>query len=94
MSAMAYQISYVYIICSIACLGEGQRKHNRSVSLAFVRGIHRWLMDSPHKRTVMHKMFPFDGVIMDAMSYTCPNLNAGLDKYLLVAVPHPLIAAY
>ena len=30
----------------------------------FVRGIHRWPMDSPHKRPVTRKIFPFDDVIM------------------------------
>ena len=30
----------------------------------FVRGIHRWLVDSPHKGPVTRKMFPFDEVIL------------------------------
>ena len=29
-----------------------QRKHQSSASLTFVRGIHRWSVDSPHKRSV------------------------------------------
>ena len=29
-----------------------------------LRGIHRWLVNSPHKWPVMRKMFPFDDVIM------------------------------
>ena len=29
--------------------GADQRKHQSSVSLAFVRGIHRWTVNSPHK---------------------------------------------
>ena len=32
--------------------------------LAFVRGIHRWLVNSPHKGPVAWKMFPFDDVII------------------------------
>ena len=32
---------------------------------AFVRGIHRWPGNSPHKWPVMWKMFPFDDVIMN-----------------------------
>ena len=40
------------------------RKHQSSTSLVFVRGIHQWLVNSPHKRPVMRKMFPFDDVIM------------------------------
>ena len=41
-----------------------QRKHQSSASLAFVRGIHRWPVNSPHKGAVTRKMFPFDYVIM------------------------------
>ena len=44
--------------------GAYQRKHQRSASLAFVRGIHRWPVNSPHKGLVTRKMFPFDDVIM------------------------------
>ena len=32
--------------------GADQRKHQSSASLAFVRGIHRWPVNSPHKRPV------------------------------------------
>ena len=41
-----------------------QRKHQSSASLVFVRGIHRWPVNSPHKWPVTRKMFPFDDVIM------------------------------
>ena len=34
------------------------------MSLAFVRGIHRGAVNSPHKWPVTRKMFPFDDVIM------------------------------
>ena len=40
------------------------KKHQSSVSLAFVWGIHRWPVNSPHNWPVMRKMFPFDDVIM------------------------------
>ena len=39
-------------------------KHQSSAPLAFVPGIHRLPMNSPHKRSVTRKMFPFDDVIM------------------------------
>ena len=45
------------------------KKHQSSASQAFVRGIHRWPVNSPHKRPVTRKMFPFDDVIM--LSRTC-----------------------
>ena len=41
-----------------------ERKRQSSVSLAFVRGIHRWPVNSPHKGSVTRKMFQFDDVIM------------------------------
>ena len=44
--------------------GADQSKHQSSVSLAFVQGIHRWPVNSPHKWPVTRKMFPFDDVIM------------------------------
>ena len=44
--------------------GADQRKHQSSASLAFVLGIHRWPVNSPHKWPVTRKMFPFDDVIM------------------------------
>ena len=52
------------IVCSTVCSGADQRKHQSSASLAFVGGIHRWLVDSPHKGPVTQKTCPFDDVIM------------------------------
>ena len=49
---------------SIVYSGANQRKHQSSASLAFVRGIHRWPVNSPHKGAVTRKMFPFDDIIM------------------------------
>ena len=65
MSPMAFQITGVSIVCSTVCSGADQRKHQSSASLTFVRGIHRWPMDSSHKGPVTRKMFPFDDVIMN-----------------------------
>ena len=60
MSAMATQITGILLVCSTVCSGADQRIHQISASLlAIVRGIHRWPMDSPHKRPVTRKMFPF-----------------------------------
>ena len=49
MSAAAFQITGISIVYSTVCSGADQRKHQSSASLAFVRGIHRWPVDSPHK---------------------------------------------
>ena len=64
MSAMASQITGVSIVYSTVCSGAVQRKHQSSAALAFVKGIHRWPVDSPRKGPVTGKMFPFDDVIM------------------------------
>ena len=82
MSAMAFQISPVLIVCSTVCSGADQRKHKNSASLAFVRGIHQWPMDSPHKGTVMRKMFPFDAVIMRNVHFRVASNCCTVRKYL------------
>ena len=64
MSAIASQITSLTIVYSTVCSGIDQRKHQSSASLAFVQGIHRWPVNSPHKWPVTRKMFPFDDVIM------------------------------
>ena len=64
MGVMASQITSLTIVYSTVYSGEDQRKHQSSTSLAFVWGIHRWLVNSPHKWPVMRKMFPFDDVMM------------------------------
>ena len=64
MSPMASQITSLGIVYSSVYSGADQRKHQSSASLAFVRGIHRGPVNSPRKRPVTRKMFPFDDVIM------------------------------
>ena len=62
MGAMASQINSLTIV--YLTLHSDQRKHQSSTSLAFVRGIHRSPVNSPHKESVTRKMFPFDDLIM------------------------------
>ena len=64
MSTMTSQITSLTIVYSGIYSGADQRKHQSPASLAFVRGIHRWAVNSPHKGPVTRKMFPFDDVIM------------------------------
>ena len=64
MSTMASQITGVLIVYPTVYSGADQRKHQSSASPAFVRGIHRRPMNSPHKKPVTQKMFPFDDVTM------------------------------
>ena len=64
MGAVASQITSLTIVYSSVYSDADQRKHQSSASLAFVRGIHRRPVNSPHKWPVTRKMFPFDDVIM------------------------------
>ena len=63
MGAMVSQITSLTIVYSTVYSGAGQIKQQSSASLAFVRGIHRWPMNSAHKWSVTRKVFPFDDVI-------------------------------
>ena len=64
MGTIASQITSLTIVYSTVYSGAGQRKYQSSASLAFVRGIHRGPVNSPHKWSVTRKMFPFDDFIM------------------------------
>ena len=64
MGTVASQITSLRIVYSTVYSDADQTKHQSSASLAFVRGIHRGPVNSPHKWPVMQKMFPFDDVIM------------------------------
>ena len=57
MRAMASQITSISIFYSTVYSGTDQRKHQSSASLAFVRGIHRGPVNSPHKRPITRKLF-------------------------------------
>ena len=64
MDTMTSQITSLAIVYSTVHAGADQRKHQSSASLAFVWGIHRGPVNSPHKWPVTRKMFPFDDIIM------------------------------
>ena len=66
MGGMASQITSSTIVYSTVYSGADQRKHQSPASLAFVRGIHRGPVNSPHKWSVTRKLFPLDDVIMVA----------------------------
>ena len=65
MGAMSSQIPTLTIVYSTVYSDADQRKDHSSVSLAIVRGIHRWPVNSPHNGPVTRKMFPFDDVTME-----------------------------
>ena len=66
-SAMVSQITGVSIVYSTVCSGAGEIKHQSSALLAFVRGIHLSSVNSPHKRPITRKMFPFGDFIMECV---------------------------
>ena len=63
MGAMASQITSLTIVYSTIYWGADKKKHQSSASLAFVWGIHRGPVNSPHKWPVTRKMFPFDDAV-------------------------------
>ena len=65
MSAMASKITSLTIVYSTVLLDADQSKYQSSASLAFVRGIDRWPVNSLHKGPETRKMFPFDDVITE-----------------------------
>ena len=64
MGTVAFQITSLTIVYSTVWSDADERKHQSSVLQAFVRGIHRWPVNSPHRWPVTRKMLPFDDVIM------------------------------
>ena len=64
MGTITSQITSLTIVYSTVYSDADQRKRQSSASLAFVWGIHRGPVNSPHKCPVTRKMFPFDDVIM------------------------------
>ena len=69
MGAMASQV-IVSIIYSTVCTVADQRKHKSSASLAFMRIIHGWPVNSPHRGPVTRKMLPFVDVIINYILLT------------------------
>ena len=57
MNTMASEITSLTAVHASVYSGADQRKYQSSVSLAFVRGIRRWPVNSPHKGPVMRKFY-------------------------------------
>ena len=99
MDAAASQITSLTIVYSAFYSDTDQRKHQNSASLAFMRGIHRGQVNSPHKGPVTWKMIPFDDVIMHTQCFCCRfatsltyyglsfnSVNIGDNEYLSFAI--------
>ena len=67
LDTIASQITSLTIVYSIVYSDADQRKHQSSAPLAFVWGIHRGPVNSPHKWPVTRNMFPFHDVIMHSV---------------------------
>ena len=72
MGAMTPQIPNLTNVNLTVYSGTDQRKYQCSAALAFVWGIHRWPVNSPHKGPVTRTMFPFDDVIVISTSPWIP----------------------
>ena len=75
MGAIASQITSLMIVYSTIYSDVDQRKHQSFALLAFVRGIHRGPVNSPHKWPVTRKMFPFDDVFMYMLELKLIHVN-------------------
>ena len=89
MGVIASKITSLTNVYSAVYSRADQRKHQSSASLAFVRGIHRWPVNSPHKWPVTtknvsiwwhhHELQWLDKPISAAITdVTCRKLSAGL----------------
>ena len=85
MGTIASQITSPVIVYSTVYSDADQRKHQSSASLAFVWGIHRGPVNSPHKWPVTRKMFPFDDVIMIHLDYEFPTQLIDIDPLISLA---------
>ena len=79
MSTVMPQITAA-IVHSTVCSGADQRKHQSSASLAFVRGIHRWPANSPHKGPVTRKIFRHHGHSCERRASYWQSGNPGFYK--------------
>ena len=61
--------------------GRTSKKTSKLRALAFVREIHRWPVNFPHKWPITQKMFPFDYVITYSQYF---SLSASVDKIIEV----------
>ena len=84
MNTMTSQITGVSIVYLTVCSGTDQRNHQSSASLAFVREVHRWPVNSPHIGLVTRKMLPFDDVIVFVLP--AARVSTGARTQILIMV--------
>ena len=93
METIASQITSITSVYSTVYSDADQRKHQSSVSLAFVRRIHREPVNSPHKWPVTRKMFPFDDAIMKLAASLFNTTNGGFMFWIVLecSLSFPLV---
>ena len=91
MGAISSQITSLMIVVSTVYLDTDQGKHQSPASLAFVRGIHRRPVNSPHKWPVTRKMFAFDHVIMDIFRQYNVLITRSIDIFKSLRTTHVYI---
>ena len=80
MSAMTFESTSLAAVYASVYSGANQRKHQSSSSLAFMRGIHRWPVNSPHKGQQRGKCFHLmTSSWSDVTSWRCSD-DAFLEK--------------
>ena len=95
MGAIASQITSFTIVFWTVYSDADQRKYQSSVSLAFVRGIHRSSVNSPHKWPVTRILLSFYDVIMwNAGSAHVWNAKLVIVFLVYVQTPGGLSADY
>ena len=92
MGMMASQITSVSNISSTVCSVTDKKKCQSSASLFFVRGIHWWPVNSPHKGPVTLKMFPFDYVTRIHILLGILNAQCHLQKFNPISDKNKIIA--
>ena len=91
MSAMTSQITSITIVFSTVYSDADQRKHQSSASLAFVRGLQCWPVNSPHKGLVTRKIFPFHDVIMESWTVVTIHVCIHIHESIFVMICSRLI---
>ena len=74
MSAIVSQMTRVSIVYSAVCPGTDHRKLQNPASLAFVKRVKRWPLNSPHKGPVTRKVFPFDDTILRCVYFAASDV--------------------
>ena len=87
MGTMVSQFTRLTMVYS-TIYSDADKKYQSSGWLAFVRGIHRWPVNSPHKGPVTRWVFPFDDVIVWFKGNMCRSwVHWSTNVYVCTGVP-------